>query len=182
MISAPDPAALARWPDVPACYDWLSLDRRGSWRLQGEAVVHAGLVGFLNANYGRDAAGNWLVHNGPQRVFVALDYAPWILRLHPDGGLTTHTGADAGAIVAAYLDEEGNVLLDTPLGPGLLDDRDLAAFVAQCRRSDGGAADDEALLAVMAGGSGVVWRGLPLQAIARAAVPERFGFRRRPAP
>lgn len=182
MTSSPDPAALARWPDVPACYDWLSLDRRGTWRLQGEAVAHTGLVAFLNANFGRDEAGNWLVHNGPQRVFVALDYTPWVLRLHPDGRLTTHTGTDAGPIAAAYLDDEGSVLLATLHGPGLLDDRDLAAFVAQCRCADGSPAGDEALLAVMAGGAGVVWRGLVLQAIPRAGVPARFGFRARPAP
>lgn len=190
MTNSPDPAALARWPDVPACYDWLSLDRRGTWRLQGEAVAHAGLAGFLNAAYGRDEAGNWLVHNGPQRVYVALEYAPWVLRLHPDGSLTAHTGVGVASVAAACLDEEGNVLLDTDLGAGLLDDRDLAAFLAECRRADGSAADDDALLAVMTGGSGgacqvrsqVSWRDLPLQAVERAAVPARFGFRARPAP
>ncbi|WP_407279540.1 DUF2946 family protein [Aromatoleum evansii] len=190
MTIRPDPAALARWPDVPACYDWLSLDRRGTWRLRGEAVEHAGLAGFLNANYGRDESGNWLVHNGPQRVYVALEYTPWVLRLHPDGRLTTHTGAGVAAVARACLDEEGNVLLDTDLGAGLLDDRDLAAFLAECRLADGSVADDEVLLAVMTGGSGegaqarsqVSWRNLPLQAVERAAVAERFGFRARPAP
>lgn len=194
MITRPDPAALARWPDVPACYDWLSLDRRGTWRLRGEAVEHAGLAGFLNANYGCDESGNWLVHNGPQRVYVALEYTPWVLRLHPDGSLTTHAGTGVAAVAAACLDEEGNVVLGTELGAGLLDDRDLAGFLAECRLADGSVADDEALLAVMAGGSGatcevscqvrcqVRWRDLPLQAVEREAVPARFGFRARPAP
>ncbi|NMF91274.1 DUF2946 family protein [Aromatoleum petrolei] len=194
MTSCPDVAASARWPDVPACYDWLSLDRRGTWRLRGEAVEHAGLAGFLNANYGCDESGNWLVRNGPQRVYVSLDYTPWVLRLHPDGSLTTHAGTEVAAVAAACLDEEGSVVLDTDLGAGLLDDRDLAAFLAECRLADGRVADDEALLAVMTGGSGeggqvtcqvrcqVRWRNLPLQAVERAAVPARFGFRARPAP
>ena len=32
--------ALARWPDVPAVYGWLSLDARGRWRLhpQGQSA------------------------------------------------------------------------------------------------------------------------------------------------
>jgi hypothetical protein len=33
-------------PEVPACYGWLSLDRRGRWRLRGETVTHAGLKAF----------------------------------------------------------------------------------------------------------------------------------------
>ena len=31
---------MARWPNVPAVYGWMSLDRRGRWCLQGEPVVH----------------------------------------------------------------------------------------------------------------------------------------------
>jgi len=182
MMSPPNPAAVARWPDVPACYDWLSLDRRGVWRLQGEPVTHAGLIGFLNNSYGSDGAGNWLVHNGPQRVFVTLDYTPWVFRLEADDGLDTHTGIAAGAADAAHLDEEGNVLLHTAAGIGLLDDRDLAAFLAACQRADGTPADDPALLDVMQGGAGVFWRGLPLQAIARGEVPARYGFRPHPRP
>lgn len=181
-MTAIEPATIARWPDVPACYDWLSLDRRGAWRLQGERVVHGGLVRFLNAGYASDGAGNWLVRNGPQRVFVTLDYAPWVLRLEADGGVVTHTGVAAGAVEAVHLDEEGCVLLQTAVGPGLLDDRDLVAFIAACRGVDGGAADDSALLSVMQGGDGVFWRGLPLQAVARDEVPARFGFCPRPRP
>ena len=43
-----DLSAIAKWPNVPACYDWLSLDRRGDWRLQGERVTHRGLIAFIN--------------------------------------------------------------------------------------------------------------------------------------
>ena len=41
---AVDFSAIARWPNVPACHEWLSLDRRGDWRLQGERVH--GALGF----------------------------------------------------------------------------------------------------------------------------------------
>ena len=27
--------AMAKWPDVPAVWGWLSLDRRGVWKLKG---------------------------------------------------------------------------------------------------------------------------------------------------
>lgn len=173
--------AAARWPDVPACYGWLSLDRRGVWRLKDEPVAHPGLMGFLNRHYEADEAGNWLVHNGPQRVYVALDYMPWVLRLEADDGLKTHTDIAAGPVAAVYVDDEGNVLLRTALGPGLLIDRDLPAFLAQCRLADGQPADDAALLAAINGAAGVYWRGLPLQSIRRGDVARSFGFNPEPA-
>lgn len=174
-------AANVKWPNVPACYGWLSLDRRGTWRLKGEAVRHAGLVAFINSRYAADDDGNWVFHNGPQKVYVALDYAPLVLRLGSDGELTVHTGMPAGEASAAFIDEEGNALLRVVAGIGLLDDRDLPAFLAACRDANGFAASDAALLDAMHGGSGLSWRGLPLQAIRRGDLPRRFNFRPDPA-
>jgi hypothetical protein len=181
-MPAPDFPAAANWPKVPACYGWLSLDRRGCWRLKGEVISHRGLTGFINRHYGADASGNWIFQNGPQAVFVALDYTPLVLRLDADGGLTTHTGVAAGSVAAAYLDEEGSALLHTAQGIGLLDDRDLPVFVAACRNEHGAPAAEDALLAAMAGDSGVFWRGLPVQGLKRRDVARRFGFTSDPAP
>ncbi|MDK9703134.1 MAG: DUF2946 family protein [Sulfuritalea sp.] len=181
-MPASDFAAAVDWPEVPACYGWLSLDRRGCWRLRGQPVSHPGLIGYINSHYGSDASGNWIFQNGPQAVFVALDYTPLVLRMDADGGLITHTGVAAGTVAAAYFDEEGSVLLQTALGVGLLDDRDLPAFVAACRNEHGANAVEDALLAVMAGGSGIFWRSLPVQALTRRDVPRRFGFEPDPAP
>lgn len=180
--SAAPTATAPPWPDVPACYGWLSLDRRGAWRLKGEIVRHEGLVALLNRNYAGERDGCWCVRNGPQRVYVDLEYAPWVFRAGEHGDLVTHTGEDAGAVQGVWLDEAGNVLILADAGPGLLDDRDLAAFLTACVGADGRAAGDAALLAVMAGGAGVFWRGLPLAAVQSDAVPARFGFRRVPAP
>lgn len=177
-----DATAAVNWPQVPACFGWLALDRRGGWLLKREPIRHAGLIAFINGNYGPDDDGNWIFQNGPQAVFVALDYTPLVLRLGADGRLTAHTGVAAGEIAAAYLDEEGNALLHAAAGIGLLDDRDLAAFVAECRNVAGAAATDDALLAIMNGGAGVFWRGLPLHAIRREDVAPRFRFRSAPIP
>lgn len=132
-MSDPDVSAAVKWPPVPACYGWLSLDRRGSWRLQGEPVRHPGLIAFINAHYAADESGRWIFQNGPQAVFASLDYTPLVWRMDFDGSLTAHTGAAAGAVAAAYLDEEGSVLLHAARGIGLLDDRNLGAFVAACQ-------------------------------------------------
>lgn len=181
-MSDPDVSAAVNWPSVPACHGWLSLDRRGGWRLQGEPIRHAGLIAFINVHYAADDAGKWVFQNGPQAVFAFLDYTPLVWRMDLDGSLTAHTGAAGGAVVAAYLDEEGSVLLHTAHGIGLLDDRDLGAFVAACQIASGVPAAQEALLDVMAGGSGVFWRGLPLQAIRRRDTARRFGFDADPRP
>jgi len=180
-MPATDTLAAIKWPNVPACYGWLSLDRRGQWRLKGEIVRHAGLVAFINSHYSADPAGNWIFQNGPQAVFVALDYAPLVLRLQADGDPMAHTGADAGAVAAAYLDDEGNALLVTALGIGLLDDRDLPAFLADCSDALGETATEQALLAAMSGRPDLSWRGMPLRFVPRVDVAARFGFCAAPA-
>jgi len=179
---AVDLSAVAKWPNVPACYDWLSLDRRGDWRLQGERVTHHGFVALLNRQYGVDDRGCWFVQNGPQRVFVALAYTPWIFR-RDGNAMVSHTGEPAGEIQAIYLDEEGNILLETALGIGLLDDRDLALFISECRDGHGQPCADEALVRLMESGAGDIrWQNHPLQSIAAVDVKKRFKFETTPTP
>ena len=181
-MSDSDLSTVTRWPNFPACYGWLSLDRRGCWRLQGEPVVHAGLIDFINRHYASDDAGSWFVQNGPQRVFVQPDYTPLVLRLEVDGRLTAHTGVAAGAADSVFIDDEGNALMHTAAGIGVLDDRDLAAFLDACRRGDGEPAGEAAVLEAMAGRSGLLWNGLPVQSISRGDVATHFGFSAAPAP
>jgi len=177
-----DLAAVARWPNVPACYGWLSLDRRGDWRLQGERVSHRGLIDFINRQYGSDESGCWFLQNGPQRVFVSLAGAPWVFR-RAEGGFVSHTGVPAGAVRGVLLDDGGNVLVDADLGIGLLDDRDLPRFLAECRDDAGQPAAEQSLLDLMAGRPGrVFWEGHRLQAIAAAEIPARYGFVPEPRP
>lgn len=175
-----DPA-IAKWPNVPACYEWLSLDRRGDWRLQGERVTHRGLIDFLNGHYAIGEDGCCYVQNGPQRVYVDLAYTPWIFR-RSDDGFTTHTGQPSGAIHRLLLDEEGNLLLDTSTGIGLLDDRDLAGLLGQITDQAGQAIADSAWLAVLDGAPcpGWHWRGIPLFATTHQAIVEAYRFT--PAP
>ena len=144
-----------KWPNVPACFGWLSLDRRGNWRLQGERVTHAGLIEFMNRHYTHDESGLWLVQNGPQRVFVDLALTPWVY--HREGeAFVTHSGLAAGPVQALYLTAAGDILLAAAPGIGLLDDRDLPALLAACRTADGDevlAETWEALLAAAATGA-----------------------------
>ncbi len=43
--------AMAKWPNVPDVFGWLSLDQRGNWRLRGEAMTHRGATEFIGRNY-----------------------------------------------------------------------------------------------------------------------------------
>ena len=178
-----DLSAIAKWPNVPACYDWLSLDRRGDWRLQGERVTHSGLINFINRQYGCDESGCWFLQNGPQRVFVALAYTPWVFRRQGEA-FVSHTGEPAGEIKAIYLDEEGSILLETTLGIGLLDDRDLPAFLDQCRQDTNAAVNEENWLQIMAGEAvaDISWGQLPVQTIHQNDVAGRFNFQPNPQP
>lgn len=189
-MSPPDFSAIARWPNVPACYGWLSLDRRGQWRMRGDAVTHAGLANFLNRQYGHDEEGNYFVQNGPQRVFVALDYTPWVLRLAAEDSLHTHTGEPAQDIRSAAFDEEGNLLLEFSDGIALLCDRDLPALLGRLREADGRPADDAAVLALLAlapetpSTLTLHWNGkpIPLRSLRRADVAKHYGFVATPVP
>lgn len=183
-------AALTRWPNVPAVYGWLSLDRRGHWRLKGELVRHDGLASFISRNYGATEEGEWFFQNGPQRVFAALDYTPWVLRWGGDSGLTCHTDDPATGPISAWIDEDGNVLIGFAAGVGLVCDRDLPALLPCFSAAPRGGADDapgavEAFLADP--GARALWLhlpsvSLPVTAIRAREVPARFGFKQWPEP
>lgn len=165
-----------KWPNVPACYGWLSLDRRGNWRLKGEVVHHIGLISFISQHYGDDGKGNWIFQNGPQAVYVALDYTPLIFRFDSDGRLLDHTGREAGTPIMVWIDEEGSVLLHTRAGIGLLDDRYLGGFLDACSTRDGRPLDDCSNSGLPSEDIPIFWRGLSVQSIRGHEVPARFGF------
>ncbi len=135
-------AALTKWPDVPACRGWLGLDARGDWYLRderaqaagafpavkGSRIEHDQLLGFIGRNYAADEAGAWFFQNGPQRVYVELEAAPWVWRVRQDDGgvahVVSHTGRDA-AVGSAWIDEHGRLFLATDLGLGLVHTLDM---------------------------------------------------------
>ena len=176
--------SMAKWPDVPAVYGWLALDRRGEWRIKSgsggfERIANAAMREFIGRNYAADAAGRWYFQNGPQRVYISLDYTPWIYRLDGAGdAFDAHTGAAPRGVDAAFLDDAGALLLHTELGIGAVLDRDLPALI---ERFDLAANIERVSLGahaqLMLQGNSV-----PLAAIRAADVPARFGFVPRPRP
>ena len=167
-------AALKKWPNVPHCHGWLALDARGQWfmrddaaqragpfpQVKGSRVDHPALREFIERNYAGDDRGAWFFQNGPQRVYVELEAAPWVWRVQAGAGVEvfTHTGVAAKA-KSAWVDEQGRMFLDTDVGYGIVHTQDIG----------------DAAQVVDAG----VWQPQPL---AFAAMPERFGYRLRPAP
>jgi hypothetical protein len=168
-------AALRKWPRVPHCWGWLALDARGDWymrdervqaagpfpRVKGSVIRHDKLREFIHRNYEADAEGAWFFQNGPQRVYVELEAAPWVWRVErADGGarVHAHTGRQARPR-SSWLDESGRLFLDTDIGFGIVHSLDM-----------GDAAD-----AVESG----AWAPQPL---AFEQMPARFGFQRAPRP
>ncbi len=179
---------MAKWPNVPAVYGWLSLDRRGHWLLKGERVANPGIAAFFGRNYSHDDQGRWFFQNGPQRVYVTLDYTPHVYRATSLPGealaLVSHSGTAATAINAAYVDDAGQLLLDTDLGIGLLHDADLEALLPRFN-SSAGQAGEAALAATLdtlqAGNHAALDLDLGttrirVKPVRVAEVPARFGF------
>ena len=165
-------AALAKWPNVPACHDWLALDARGDWFMRdertqragpfphskGSAVRHDKLREFIHRNYEADAAGAWFFQNGPQRVYVQLEAAPFVWRVDTSGAVQSHTGWPA-AVRGAWLDEQGRLFLDSDRGFGIVHPQDMVHAAEALERGD--------------------W---PLQELAFAEMPGRFGYQLHPQP
>ena len=133
--------ALAKWPNVPHCYGWLGLDARGNWYMRddrtqaqgpfpaakGSMLRHDKLIDFIHRNYDRDAEGQWFFQNGPQRVYVELEAAPFVWRIADDDNgfaVTAHTG-QAADVSGCLLDEEGRLYLVAPMGLGLVHTQDV---------------------------------------------------------
>jgi Protein of unknown function (DUF2946) len=141
-------AALLKWPRVPQNFGWLALDARGDWYLRdeptraagpfpqvkGSRIEHQGLRAFIARNYEADARGAWYFQNGPQRVHVQLEAAPFVWRLQSDGDgdacvITSHTGRDA-CFRSAWLDEHDRLFIDTDIGFGLVHSLDTGIAAA----------------------------------------------------
>ena len=183
--------AMAKWPNVPAVYGWLALDRRGTWLIKDESIGNPMLIEFIGRNYDCDDHGRWFFQNGPQRVFVRLAYAPWVLRTAPQGQLVTHTGLAITAVNGVWFDEDGVVILQTEHGAGVLDDRDVEAISAGFVASGGVGLNEDALLEsierIVAGGTSQLEFRYHAQRVAvgrmmNAEAPHRLGYIRDPQP
>jgi hypothetical protein len=188
--------AMAKWPNVPHCYGWLALDARGNWRMRderaqtlrlpGDRIANATLLAFIHRNYTHDDKGRWFFQNGPQRVYVNLEATPFIARTDPVAGFLLQTGAPLGPLDAAWMTDDGQLLLQSGDIVALVDDRDTAQCLAGVKRDAAGASDaasDEDLLAWLndpqAGIELVLehdGKRLPLGRMPRSDIAGHFGF------
>ena len=177
--------AMAKWPNVPAVYGWVTLDRRGRWRLDGGLVRNRTTIEAINRNYGCDQQGRSFYQNGPQRAYVNLEYTPWIYVLDGGGSLHTHTNVPLARLKGVWLDDESNLLLDSDHGIGAVSDVDLDALIERFCDASGQSLEDEVVEDVLEASPGGLdtgiflrWEGksLPIERIERGMVAERFGF------
>jgi hypothetical protein len=178
-------AAMAKWPNVPAVYGWLRLDARGQWWLDGTRVEHAGLLDFLQRNYARDGQGRYYVQNGPQKVYVELEAAPFVAR-HAPVGWTLTPPCEEAVPRAAFLSDDGDLYLEMAGELARLDDRDWTTL-AECLIDERGQPAGEGALAAFLAGEGELALQLPegdlaLDRAEFAALIARYGIDRSPCP
>jgi hypothetical protein len=185
--------AMAKWPNVPAVYGWLGLDRRGKWLIKGERISNPIVADFIGRNYEHDAQGRWFFQNGPQRVFVALDYTPFVYRVASEPvappRLEAHTGRSVSRMDGAWIDGAGILLIVTEHGPGMIDDRDLDRLLACFTDAQGKPLAEEpigdAIETLQGGGTAALHftylgNTVPVRALAAGDAPAKFGFVARP--
>jgi len=196
--------AMARWPDVPAVYGWLRLDKRGRWLVKGEPIGHRPTIAFINRNYHRDARGRYYFQNGPQRVFVDLEHCPFVLSLTPtrltsaplaparpglpaSASLVTHLGEPVTAARRGWVDAQAGVLIEFEHGVGSMLDRDLPALVECFLDGCGGRLNEQGWADALAGSGADLTLALdcgliPMATLPHAAGAAPFDFIDRPRP
>ncbi len=190
--------ALAKWPNVPHCHGWLALDARGNWRMRdqhaqdrnlpGDRIVQPALIGFIRRNYTHDENGCWYFQNGPQRVYVDLEAAPYIAHTDPAAGLMLQTGEPFHDIDAGWMTELGRLFLQGKDIVAMLDDRDMAQCLPLLSIDHLAVTDDQLTAWLDNAGAGetlaLKWRGknIPVGFLAEDAIEGKFGFTRKPRP
>lgn len=180
--------AMQRWPNVPALFGWLGLDRRGRWLIKEEVISHPRIVNAINRNYAADSQGRWHFQNGPQRGYIRLESAPLILRVE-SGQLVTHTGLVVRDATTAFLDEEGAVMLATEHGPGEIATGDLD-WILERLTVDRRELHEDELVTALTQPSGTTTRlvltlngaALPVVRLDSAQAPQHLNFVRDPQP
>lgn len=197
--------SLIKWPNVPDCYGWLALDRRGQWRmvdeyaqqhhLPGKQIDHAALNEFISRNYASDTAGRYFFQNGPQRVFITLAVTPWVVRITPHESSSQMMTQCQNQITpsGALSDEQGNIYIVGSTQQTIFQDIENQQFavkemsaVALLHDHDLDHFSELATLreeACSFGGSWT-WNGqlLPLDPIHSNELSQRFRFIQHPAP
>ncbi len=199
--------SVIKWPNVPHCFGWLALDRRGQWRMRdeyaqanqlpGNAIQHVALNEFISRNYAHDSLGRYFFQNGPQRVFVTLDTSPWIARMIPkkDGGKGLDLMTQCGTPIrpqGALSDEKGNIYITGLFPQSLSDHADSNIFtqaeslsVALLHDHDLDLFSDQSKVKEDACSFRGSWqwdgKGLPIEPIHSSELAERFHFIKAPS-
>jgi hypothetical protein len=196
--------SLIKWPNIPHCFGWLALDRRGQWRMRdefaqanqlaGSVIQHAALNEFISRNYACDSLGRYFFQNGPQRVFITLDATPFIARMIPSENgpqLLTQCGTEIKP-QGALSDEKGNIYITGKIAQSLSDQIDSTVFtkieslsVALLHDHDLDLFSDQSKVMEDACSFRGSWqwngKDLPIEPIRSIKLSERFNFIKAPS-
>ena len=197
--------SLLKWPDVPDCFGWLALDRRGHWRMRneyaqanklpGSIVEHQPLNNYISRNYVRDPLGRYFFQNGAQRVFITLDTSPWIVRINqtPDGTQIQTQCESIFEPKSALSDELGNIYIVGLTSVNILRESSPSSFIQKTELTVGllhdhdlGLFADCAKIQEQACSFGGSWSWhdqiLALEPVHSKELSEQFQFEKNPKP
>src|SRR5690606_21464773 len=155
--------------------------------------ANATVTAYIGRNYERDSEGCWFFQNGPQRVYVELEYTPFVYRIIDNSGridVDCHTGVPATALYGAWIAEDGAPVPETEHGAGVVHDRDLEAALPALVDTDGASVAEDELERAMAllqqGKDAALWMrvgasNVKVEPMRSSDAPERFGFVAHPA-
>src|SRR4051812_26987265 len=146
--------AMMRWPNVPSVFGWLKLDRRGRWLIKDEPITNRLFNAFIGRNYMSNDMGEWYFQNGPQRVFVELEYTPYVHRIwrNIDGYLigATHTELPINQPSQCWIDDTGSLLIDCEHGIGCVESQSLTTLAEALTDSESNPLSDDAIETLLA--------------------------------
>ena len=118
---------------------YLSLTPEGQWLYEDEKVEHPGVLRFLSAQLQRTSEGEYWVVNGPQRVFVKVEGAPFQVVLLEEVNGEFQALLDDGSeellrLESVSIDEEGTLYTLVKYGKAG-DDKDLGHLARLSRQA-----------------------------------------------
>ena len=137
-------AAMAKWPNVPAVFGWLSLNGRGNWRIKDDPIDNEAINEFIGRNYMNDGCGNCFSRMGRSACMSLLKLRRGYTGSTNSSG-SPRTRRSSARVRQAFADENGRLYFETEWDQAWLGRSRHACVFGAHIDVEGQALDDKAL-------------------------------------